>query len=509
MAAELIIKDNGACWLAGCPLHPPRGAMAAAREELAGVLEGLGPDDTLVLAGLGLGWHAKAILEGEGGPGLVAFEPDARRRALMFALGPPLPGLCLVGDENGLCEELGRRLVYERPGRVEVFTPPAYARAAPEVAAAAREQVRRSLERRQSNQVTVEVHQARWRRHIVENFKYVLEVPDLCQLAGALAGVPALVVGAGPSLDQSLEYLAGVEDKALVLAAASALGPLAGVGVYPHLAVALEAKDESRQFRGADTALTALAAATASNPRHFSQWGGQMGLFHLQPWLARLAGGGSALATGGHATSAAFSLAILWGCDPIILVGQDLAYTGGRIHASGRPGGEEDGLPELVPVPAIDGSVAGTSLVMQSYITWYQEAAAYLARRQGERRVINATAQGAYIPGFEHQPLERVLAELESCPLERGDFSRALAGLPRPPDYLLAQRLGQARAEIRGVLNRLNEQGVEAARRAAPEDSPARAALEQPPETDDRDTLKQRLEEMARDLRRMAEALYG
>ncbi len=509
MAAELIIRDDGSCWLGECLLHPGRGALAAAREELSGVLGGLGPGDTLVLAGLGLGWHAKAVLDSPGAPGLVAFEPEARRRALMCALGPPLSGLCLVGDKDGLCEELGRRLVYGRPGRVEVYSPPAYTRAAPEVEAVARELVRRSLERQQSNLLTVEVHQGRWRRHIVDNFKRILEVPDLCQLAGALAGVPALVVGAGPSLDQSLGALAGVEDRALVLAAASALGPLAGVGVHPHLAVALEAKDESRQFGGADTAATILAAATSSHPHHFSRWGGGRGLFHLQPWLARLAGTAPALATGGHATSAAFSLAILWGCDPIILVGQDLAYTGGRIHARGRPGGEEDGLPELLPVAAIGGGTAGTSLVMQSYISWYQEAAAYLSRRQGERRVINATAQGAYLPGFEHRDLAEVLAELGACPLKRRDFQRALAALPRPPDFLLAQRLGQARAEIRGVLNRLSEQGVEAARRAAPADSPARAALEQPPETGDLDELKQRLQEMARDLGRMAETLYG
>ena len=509
MPAQITISDDGSCRLGDVLLHPPRGALAAAREELAPVLEGLGPEDTLVLAGLGLGWHAKAVLDTPGGPELVVYEPDPRRRALMGALGPALPGLCLCGDEEALCEELGQRLVYERPGRVEVFAPAAYTQTAPEVARAARDLLRRTLERRQANLTTVEVHQDRWRRYIVDNFKQILEVPDLCQLAGALAGVPALVVGAGPSLDQSLAHLGGVTEKALVLAAASALGPLARVGVSPHLAVALEAKDESRQFQGADMTSTVLAAATASNPRHFSRWSGQKTLFHLQPWLARLAGTGPALANGGHATSAAFSLAILWGCDPIILVGQDLAYTGGRIHASGRPGGEEENLPQLVPVPAIDGSMAKTSLVMQSYIIWYQEAAGYLGRRHRDRRVMNATAQGARIPGFEHQPLERVLAELGQSPLRRRDFTRALAGLPRPPDYLLAQRLGQARAEIRSVLNILEEQGVDAARQEAPEQSPARAALEQPPYSDERDELKQRLEDMARDLSRMAEALYG
>ncbi|MBW2322815.1 MAG: DUF115 domain-containing protein, partial [Deltaproteobacteria bacterium] len=121
--------------------------------------------------------------------------------------------------------------------------------------------------------------------------------------------------------------LAGVTDRALVLAAASALKPLASVGTSPHITFALEAKDESRQFEGIDHAKTLLAAASTSHPNHFLKWLGPQSLFHLWPWMAMLSGLGKALPSGGHVTSAAFSLRLFSG-----------RLMGLRPHYSGRSG---------------------------------------------------------------------------------------------------------------------------------------------------------------------------
>jgi hypothetical protein len=503
--SRLEINDRGDCLLGGELLHPHAGALAAASQEVERLVQGGGPADTLVLCGSGLGWHAKAAARGAAR--VVVYEPDARRRALWASLGPALPEVDIAKDDNGLVEALGRRLIYgpqAGAGRVAVYAPPAYRAAEPGLVARARRLVREALSRASADRRTRASLAGRWLDNLADNFQRVVELPDATAPAGALSGTPALVVGAGPSLDHSLATLAKAPESLLIMAAASALGPLAGAGVRPAAAVALEGSDESRQFAGADHQATWLLAAASGHPAHFSQWRGPKALFHLQQWAARLAGAHLALPTGGHATSAAFSLAVLWGCDPIILVGQDLAYTGGRIHAQGRPGGEEEQRQDMRRVRAIGGGHAQTSAIMHSYISWYQETAAYLARRPVRPRIINATAQGARLEGFEHLQLEQALRQVPAgggpAP---GDALRA-APLPRPE--AVSQRCLAAAVEARRAQAVVREQGVAAALDAAA--GPAAETLRGLGEAEPAPAAEA-LARLAAALRRMAEAVYA
>jgi hypothetical protein len=159
-----------------------------------------------------------------------------------------------------------------------------------------------------------------------------------------------------------------------------------------------------------------LLASLNGHPQHFRQWPGYAAFFHPNSWLPKCLNWGNVLPTGGHATSAAFSLACLWGCNPIILVGQDLAYSNGRIHAAARPGGEDEKKGRLVGVAAVDGGQIDTSPIMLSYLEWYQEAAAHLRKNYPHIKVINASAAGAAISGFSQEPLSSCLSKLPLGP---------------------------------------------------------------------------------------------
>jgi hypothetical protein len=509
MSAELVITSEGACLLGGALLHPSQDPLEAARQELAGLLRGAGPEDTLVLAGAGLGWHARAALEEPRGPAVVVFEPDPERRAWLRSLGPSLAGAEIATDIDSLVEILSRRLVYGGSKRVAIFAPPAYQEADPELVAQTRQVVQQVISRSQTDHLTRQQKLQLWLDNLAENFKYVLEVPDVTQLVGALQGVPAVVIGAGPSLDRSLPELARAGRHALLLAAASALGPMRGAGLAPHFALAMEGRDESRQFGPAPPPQTMLLAATSGHPNHFRRWYQYKGLFHLHKWVVDLVGRGVVVPSGGHATSAAFSLAVLWGCDPIVLVGQDLAYTGGRIHASGRPGGEDEPQVATVEVAAIGGGSVRTSPVMQSYISWYQEAAAYLRTLAQPPRVINATAAGALLPGFEHRPLSQVLAGLPELDMDFERVLQVLARLPRPQGGGLVQRLLQAKARVRQVARICQEAGLEAAHSAAGRDTPAAEVLAGLPPEAGGEQAKAALDHMSAILQAMAEGLYA
>lgn len=502
MNHQLRSDPDGAWYLGEHLLHPGGDPLAAARRDLDRLLATAGPQDLLVLAGGGLGWHARAVLDA-GGPALVTYEPDPATRRAMAQHGPACDQHEVAADPDALAELLARHLVYRQVRRVAVFAPPAYRALAPQVVETARQVVAETTRRRMVDQATRRTKNILWLQHLADNFKHILKLPDATSLAGSLAGVPALVVGAGPSLDQSLETIAANRDKLLIIAAASALAPLRSVGVYPEVAVALEARDESRQFAGADQQATVLAAASASNPRHFTAWRGMRAVYHLQPWMAELAGTGLVLPSGGHAGSAAFSLAIVWGCDPVVLVGQDLAYTGGRFHAGGRPGGENYDRPDTVDIPAIGGGVVPSSEEWISYIGWYQEAAGYLKRKGMGKRVVNATAAGAFIPGFAHWDLGRTLAGLSRRPPWDAGLRAALQDSPRPDPAALAQRLEAARAEAQEALARL------AAGEPAPPGSAAAWVLEAVDPATEPGAAMDNLKYLLKSLDAMKEALHA
>ena len=487
---------------------PRDGAML---EELLRLLAGSRKGDLLLLAAgnlAELGRAASRHRQDQGYPEVVCYAPGQNGAVgNQDCLSCGMPGLARGPDE--LAEMLAGHLVYEPTARISLFPPfnLADSRQIPQLRQA-RAALDQALSRAKVNTDTQTAHWRMWLDNLAVNFPSAFREPDVTTLKGVFAGLPALVLGAGPSLDQSLGLLPKAAAKCLMLGAASVFSPLESVGVRPHLAVALEGKDESRQFLGADPGKTLLAAASSSHFNHFRRWPGRPSVFHMQPWAAGLAGQGLVLPTGGHATSAAFSLAVLWGCNPIVLAGQDLAYPGGRVHASGRPGGEDYKLPELNPVPALNGGVAQTSAVMESYLHWYRESASYLKKADPGRSLINATAEGALIAGFEHRNLAEILDSLPDLPGEV-NLASLCHRLPVARDATLSQGLAKEITSARRTALAMKNGDLSAGLPMAGKDSAAAWALQSMPQNADNETRRSGMDYLLESLLRMREALHG
>jgi hypothetical protein len=159
----------------------------------------------------------------------------------------------------------------------------------------------------------------------------------------------------------------------------------------------------------------------------------------------------------GSVSTAVFSLAHSLGCNPIVFLGQDLAYTGGRTHAGGSFWDEsrarvsaETGQLELswsetlkkvghrntsepvVELPAWGGE--GTVVSGPTFTgirTWLEAAAATLAQQQPELRLVNATEGGARLQGFEERTLRELLDGLPEVSITARDLA-ACAAARRP-----------------------------------------------------------------------------
>ncbi|MCH9611949.1 MAG: hypothetical protein S4CHLAM102_04270 [Chlamydiia bacterium] len=168
---------------------------------------------------------------------------------------------------------------------------------------------------------------------------------------GAFKGVPAVICGAGPSLEANRELLDEVKDRALLIAggsALSALSNLAGGGVAPHLGICIDPNNEEfDRLRGCQFADTPLIIASRVNPHIHELFSSPIG------YLPICAGGlveqEVELALGINqssifsfldveamsVTSVSLSLAIYLGCNPISFAGVDLSFSGKNGYAGG------------------------------------------------------------------------------------------------------------------------------------------------------------------------------
>ena len=70
-----------------------------------------------------------------------------------------------------------------------------------------------------------------------QNLPYMAQAPDVGELKGAFPDIPFILIGAGPSLDESIDFLKEVQDRAIIVASNSPYRKLINNGIKPHLVV--------------------------------------------------------------------------------------------------------------------------------------------------------------------------------------------------------------------------------------------------------------------------------
>ncbi len=285
---------------------------------------------------------------------------------------------------------------------------------------------------------------------------------DVAALRDVYAGTPAIVVGAGPSLDAAIPALAAVAPRSLVIATDTTVRPLLHAGITPPLVAGLDPSAANARHFLALPALrdSWLVAESALAPAAVAAFAGRTFWFraaahHPWPFLAAHGVAVSELPVWGSVLTAAYQVAVLAGCDPIVFVGADLAFTGGRPYARGttyefdwaysaalgaplaRVWHEQMAMRECLPAIDVHGRQTVTTAPLQSFRDWIVASAA-----KSGRRVVNASGDGIlHGPGIELGELHAVLGG--------GRAVRPMAGVPKPPACADPARLRTAVAAAR------------------------------------------------------------
>jgi hypothetical protein len=174
-----------------------------------------------------------------------------------------------------------------------------------------------------------------WQKHLLANAEGYARHRIPSNWAGALAGLPAFIVGAGPSLDVSLPKLAGVAGSGVVFAADSALRALARHGLTADFAVSIDAAKVPDKCLPAGVPIPRHMILCAISPPAWQQAvpSDRLGFVSsrqiTEDWLVSLGIARPEIGAAENCGSTAIELARFLGCNPIYLFGLDLAVAAG------------------------------------------------------------------------------------------------------------------------------------------------------------------------------------
>lgn len=181
----------------------------------------------------------------------------------------------------------------------------------------------------------------RWQQHVLANLPAYARLPLPAAWAEALRGRPAVVCGAGPSLDVSAARLAPIAGRVVIFAADSALHTLARHGITADFVVSVDvAKEPARCLpAGHPPRHTILSPVSPPAWRTAVPAGSVRFVASNQlttEWLAAQGVERPALGVAENCGVTALILARWLGCGPIHLLGLDLALApGAQRHTTG------------------------------------------------------------------------------------------------------------------------------------------------------------------------------
>ena len=437
-----VLRERGV--LLGSAYDPVREAQRMAETMAAE------PADIMIAIGFGLGAQFAPYCEDNPGT-VIVFEPSpSRLRAALSRIS--LVNLSATERDFYITTDLDQfsRLLDARyfPGlRIQVFTHPAVLRLDPDAVTRAVERTRRVKEASDTSTITSIDQMIPWARIVAGNGRRIASKPSFGALKDRFLGKPAVVVAAGPSLDKQLPLLREHQDRIVIIAIGQTVKALAAAGINPHFVHVLESRNVAHQLTDAGTqnelnvilapdchpdlfdvsVRNCFVSTTSNSP--------------MGRWIEAARPNPCFTLGGGTVAQGAVGLAQMMGANPILLIGQDLAFTDGRAYAKdsaygfvgidiGDDGSCEftngrkkvallgdkdlDTVRDRLPTDLIwvdgwnDGERVPTWRAYAAFIEQYRDIGGFL--RAGDIRLINCTEGGARIPGIDHVPFAETLA---------------------------------------------------------------------------------------------------
>ena len=300
------------------------------------------------------------------------------------------------------------------------------------------------------------------------NLHKKFDYPLMSDYKDAFKDKPAIIVSAGPSLNKNIETIKKYQDKALIFCVGTAYKTLDNNGILPDFLHVIERRNTLVHYDIPSLSRVNLVVEPYTDSSYFSRdFKRLIYTTSLETddarWFLDLSGRELIpYETKGTVAYHAIYTAYFLGCNPIILVGQDLAYTDGECYAKGscfdglaceydsasdnyrivlkdemkfreayfkaypnttqerREAVINDRLNELNSnlrtVEGQNGQKMPTDAVYELFLDYIQDFASV---HSGERILLNASCGGALIKGFNTISLDEIFEKYEFSSLDK------------------------------------------------------------------------------------------
>lgn len=395
--------------------------------------------DVLLLFGLGLGYHIRAIRRSKPRLPIIVVEPTSvlLSEAIRFLEDSdtenPSSDDHVVFYTARESDKLIHHLKAEGVVQPRLTALPAYSTAFPTVLRDLSHLIESYTRRTEVNRNTLKRFGRLWVRNIFQNSRFIAETRSLSDLEGRCTGFSALVCGAGPTLEEDRRRLLRTAQKGVVIAVETAVPRLEQMGVPIDIVVAVDPQYwNTRHVDRISDRRRILVTEPAVNPRILRLWEGPVFMAESVFPLGRILTGDmrsdARLGAGGSVATTAWDLARYCGAEPVRLAGVDLGFPDFQTHCrdsffenrirsgSTRFKSAETGMffylygADAVPIPAAGGDQILSDRRMEIYRDWFREQISLPNSPETEflsRRSAAIPGVTVYRNNEEQKPFER------------------------------------------------------------------------------------------------------
>lgn len=210
--------------------------------------------------------------------------------------------------------------------------------------------------------------------------------------------MPVIVVSAGPSLEKNIHLLKEAKGKALIMTVDTAISHVLSASVEPDMIITVDFAKYLHYFEDERLRDVGFVVEPDSHYRILDKVKPNNVIFcgtDVAIWTKLMRSQGSDLQfldVGGSVATAAIATVIKWGFKKVILIGQDLAFSGGAKHIGEDIQEYDFSTGEYAYVKGIDGNKLVTYANFLPYLRWIEKMA-YLNK---DVEIIDATEGGAF-----------------------------------------------------------------------------------------------------------------
>lgn len=295
-----------------------------------------------------------------------------------------------------------------------------------------------------------------WTISGINNIPNVMMNSELEDLRDKFKNIPAVIISAGPSLDKNIDLLHEYRDKVVVFSVGTASKAVQKHNIIPDFLTIVEKNNCTEQVKGVDTSQMNMILQPMTHKNfHEMPTKNKFNYYAKNDFTVKWINKHLKLPLDDYENKGTVSLcalfsAMIMGCNPIITIGQDLAYSEGRCYSVESAYGNikcelnpETGTYEVLAddleefskqfncetieetkayldwkfhdltknlyfVKGLNGKMIPTSSSYATFIKYFETAADEFKHRA---EFINATEGGAYLEGFNHQTLKHSLEQ--------------------------------------------------------------------------------------------------